>query len=101
MKQPVGLTAVQQRENMRMLQTGCGADLAQEALAAEGGAEVRMEHLDRDVAVVLQIVREVHGGHAAGAEFPVESLALREGAGQPVSDVAHAISTCGEWPMIV
>jgi hypothetical protein len=70
-------------------------DLAQEAVAADAGGDVITQHLDGHVAIVLAIVREVHRRHAAGAEFPVESVALREGAGQPFSDVAHAISTCG------
>ena len=37
-----------------------------------------MQHLDRDVAFVLQVVREVDGGHAAGAEFAGDAIALAQ-----------------------
>ena len=66
-----------------MLQTGRGADLGQEALATERRAQVGMQHLDGDVAVVLEIVREVHGGHAAGAELAVEAIAALQRDAQP------------------
>jgi hypothetical protein len=33
-----------------------------------------MQHLDRDVAVVLEVAGEVHGRHAAGAELAVDAV---------------------------
>ena len=49
---------------MRVLQFRGGLDLAQKPLGPECGTEIRVQHLDRDIALVLEIVREVHGGHA-------------------------------------
>ena len=49
-------------------------DLAQEPLTAERGAELGMQHLDGDVAIVLEIVREVDGRHAAGAELALDAI---------------------------
>ena len=48
-------------------------DLAQEPLGAERGGELRAQHLDRDVAVVLEVVREVDGGHAAAPELALDA----------------------------
>jgi hypothetical protein len=39
-------------------------------------AVVRMQHLDGDVAIVLEVVREIHGGHAALAEFAFHSVSV-------------------------
>ena len=53
-------------------------DLGEESLAAEHGAELRLEHFDGDVAVVLHVVREVDGRHAAGAELSLDAIAVGE-----------------------
>ena len=57
-------------------------DLAQEAVAAERLGEVGAQHLERDVAVVLEVVREVDRGHAAGAELALDAVAALEGGEQ-------------------
>ena len=51
---------------------------AQEPLAAERGAEVGVQHLDGDVAVVPEVVREIHGRHAARAELALDAIAVGE-----------------------
>ena len=55
-----------------MVQPRGDLDLAQEPLAGQRPREVRAEHLDGDVAVVLEVVREVDRGHAAGAELALD-----------------------------
>ena len=42
-----------------MLQPGRDLDLAQEALRAHRGGQLRAKNLDRDVAVVLEIVGQI------------------------------------------
>src|SRR5688500_6383282 len=76
---------------MRMLQPGRRPDLAQEAIATERGAEVRMEDLDGDLALVAKIVREVDRRHAALAELPLDVIAVGEGGGE-------ASGRCGHCP---
>jgi hypothetical protein len=41
---------------VRVLQGGCELDLAQEALGAEHGTQLGVEHLEGDRAVVLEVV---------------------------------------------
>ena len=65
-----------------MLQARRGADFAQEPFAAKRRTQVGVQHLDGDIALVLEIVREVHGGHAAGAEFAVEAVAIGQRGGE-------------------
>ncbi len=45
---------VEEREDVRVLQIRGGLDLRQEAVGADDGGELVPEHLDRDVAIVLQ-----------------------------------------------
>ena len=47
-------------------------DLAQEPLGAQRRGELGAEHLERDLAVVLEVVREVDGRHAAAAELALD-----------------------------
>ena len=58
-------------------------DLAQEALGPERLADLGLEHLDRDVAVVLEVVGEKHRRHAAFPEHAVERIPIGEGKAQP------------------
>jgi hypothetical protein len=60
-----GVAAIQQRQNVRVLQLRRRADLAQEPLTAQRGAEVRVQDLDGDVTVVPNVASEIDRGHAA------------------------------------
>ncbi len=64
-----------------MLQVGRGLDLGQEPLGADRGGEFGAQHLERDVAVVLEVVGEVDGGHAALPELALDAVAVGEGGG--------------------
>ena len=52
-------------------------------------AQVGMRHLDRDISIVLEVVREVHGGHTAGAEFSLDGVAIRESGCEAVGLLGH------------
>ena len=62
-----------------MLQVRDGLDLGEEALGADHGGQLGPQHLDRDLAVVLEVLGEVHRGHAAGAELALDAVAVGEG----------------------
>ena len=53
-------------------------DLAGEALGAEHRAQLGPEHLDRHLAVMLEVVRQVDRGHAAPAELALDGVAARQ-----------------------
>ena len=61
-----------------MLQVRGDADLAQKPLDAEHRAELGVEHLERDVALVPEVAREVDGRHAAGADLALDGVAAGE-----------------------
>ncbi len=72
-----GDAGVEERQHVRMIEAGRDADLAEESLVGDRACEIGIEHLDRDVAVVLQIVREEDGRHAAMAELAVDAHTCR------------------------
>ena len=87
----IGLSAVVQRQDVRMLEVGGRLDFAEEPLGADDRGEFRPQHLDGDAAVVLDVLRQVHGGHAALAEFPLEAVAVGQGLGEAGEDVGHLV----------
>ena len=82
------LPRVVEGEDVRVLQRGRDADLAQEAVGGESGDQIRMEDLDRDVALVAEVAREVDDRRRAPAQLPLEAIAVLEGAAQ-VSAYVH------------
>jgi hypothetical protein len=86
----LGDPRIEQGEDVRVLQVGGGLDLGEEPLGADHGGQLGPEHLDRDLAVVLQVVGEVHRGHATRAQLAVEAVAVGEGGGERGGYVAHA-----------
>ena len=59
-----------------MLQVGRDLDFVQKALRAERRRDLRLEHLERDLPVVPEIVSQVHRGHAALAECSLDMVAV-------------------------
>ena len=65
-----------------MLQVGDGLDLAQEPLGADHRGELGAQDLDGDLAVVLEVLGQVHRGHAALAQLALDAVAVGERGGE-------------------
>src|SRR5512146_3009569 len=63
---------------MRMLQPSGEFDLPMKSVGAERGCQIRMEHLQRHRAIVLQVVGEVDRGHPAATQLALDAVPLRE-----------------------
>ena len=83
------LATVEQRQDVRMLERRCGLDLGDEALGAQHGGELGLEHLERDATVVPQVLRQVDGGHATLAQLALDAVAVAERGGQAIEVVCH------------
>ena len=79
-----------------MLQVGRGLDLGQEPLGADHGGELGAEHLERDLAVVAEVLGQVDGGHAAGAELALEAVAVGEGGLEAAEQFGHGGFVVGD-----
>jgi hypothetical protein len=73
-----------------VLEIGGDLDLFGEAVGADDGGELGAEHLEGDLAVVLQVVGQVNGCHAAVAEFALDTVAVGEGRSE-TGGVGHGI----------
>ena len=66
---PVNATGVEQRQDVWMLQVRGRLDLGQEPIGSDHRRELGTEQLERHLAIVLRVVREVNDGHSTGAKF--------------------------------
>src|SRR5436190_6336136 len=64
---------------MRVLETRDHLDLLQESPNADGMRQRFLEHLDRNLSMVPQIVGEVHAGHPALADLAFDPIAVADG----------------------
>jgi hypothetical protein len=63
-------------QDMRVVEPGGEPDLAQEALRAEGVSQLRVQDLERDGTVMLEIMREVDRGHPPAPELALKHVAV-------------------------
>ena len=75
------LAGIVQRQDMWMPQVRGGLDLALEALTSQEFRELGAEHLDRDLASMLQVVCAIHRGHAADSQDTVDAVSVVQRAG--------------------
>ena len=88
----VGLTRVEQRQDVRVLEVGGELDLGQEALGADDGRELGAQHLHRHPPIVPQVLGEIHRGHAARADLVLEAVMAGQGTRDPRRQAAHGAS---------
>src|SRR6266849_5879936 len=77
-EQVLSLTRIVQREDVRVVQSGRGGDLTQEALDAEARGELGMKHLDRNRSLVLQVDRQKNRRHPAATDCTIDRVAVLE-----------------------
>ena len=74
----VGVTSRQQRNDVRLAQRRGELDLAREPVEAHARGHVAREHLDHDITPEPVLAREEDLRHAAAAEFPLDGVAVAE-----------------------
>jgi hypothetical protein len=75
-EEAVGVARVEQAEDVRMLQPRRHGDLPSETLGTEGRGQLGAQHLHRDHALVLEILGQVHRGHATLPQLPLDAVAV-------------------------
>jgi hypothetical protein len=78
----VRVAGVDEGQDVRMGESCRDVDLAQEPLRAQRRRQLRRQHLQRHLAVVFPVRGEVHGGHAALSELPLDGVAARKRCGE-------------------
>jgi hypothetical protein len=59
-----------------MIQPGSELDLSQKSVWAKRSREIRMKNLERNYAIVLRVLREIHCRHSTASELPVNRIRL-------------------------
>ena len=94
-RRPVGPSVrhatIKQGQDMRVLQVGRGLDLGEEPLRADDGGELRAKDLDRHLAIVLEVVGQVDGGHPPLPQLPLEPVAVGEGGLEALRNGRHRV----------
>ena len=75
-----------------MLQARCDLYLSQKPLGAQVDGQVGVKHLDRDGALVLQVLRPVHGGHPAATDLPLKRVAVGERCPESIHEIGHIVT---------
>ena len=71
-------TRVVQGKDVRVGQPGDDLDLPVEPLGPDRTGDARLEHLDGDPAIMLEVVREEDEGHRARSELALDRVAVGE-----------------------
>ena len=74
-----------------MPQVGGDLDLLEEPVGAEDSSQLRTKDFDSDRPVVLEVLGEIHRGHATGAKFFLDGVAVCEGGFETVEKVGHCV----------
>jgi hypothetical protein len=82
--QPVSGARVEQRQDIGMLEMGGDLDFPKEALRTERLGQFGMQDLERDEPTMLQVEREVHGGHAPAPQLRFDDVLAGEGLVQAI-----------------
>ena len=93
-EEAVCFARVVQPEDVRMVEPRRDFDLAKEAIGTERGGELGMQHLEGDHPLVLAVLREVNGRHAAAAKLAVDGVRLRQRAAEALDRKSHRHITC-------
>jgi hypothetical protein len=88
-QEAVGLARVEQGQDVRVLQVGGELDLGQEALGPDHGCELGAQELQGDPAIVAEIMCQVDGGHAAGADLALDAVAVGQRGLQTAERLGH------------
>src|SRR6185295_15178056 len=82
----IRLAGIDESEDVGMLQGGGGLDFPHEPVGSDHRSELGPEHLDRHLTVVLEVLRQVHGGHASRTDLPLDAVAVSQGVREALVD---------------
>ena len=73
-------------------------NLPPEAVHADGRGHFRMQHLDRDGAIVARVTGKKDGRHSAPPDLPIDDVVLREARAQQAQLAGHGPARSAAMP---
>ena len=89
----VGLPRIDQGENVGVIEPRGDLDFIDESFGAELRGDLGPQHLERDLAVVLPLAREIDGRHPARADLSLNVVTGGEGRREALHAVQHRYCT--------
>ena len=86
----VRVPGIEKGHDVGVLKCSGGLDLGEEPFSADDGGELGTQHLERHLAIVAQVVRDINCRHAAGAEFAFYAIAIGERSDEARRGVEHS-----------
>ncbi len=86
---PSCLARIQDGQDVGVREASGDLDLTDEPVRSQGGRELGPEDLDRDLAFVLQVLGQIHGGHAALTELALEAVSVGESVSEAGGKLGH------------
>ena len=83
-----------------MIEPGGQVDLPEEALGTQGSGELRVEQLQSDPPVMLEVLGEVDRGHPAPTELTLEQVPPTEGLNKARGEV-HRHRSSGSKSVVI
>jgi hypothetical protein len=74
----VHVARIVHRQDVWVIELGRDLDLAQEAVGAQRGGQLGAHHLHGHLPAVLEVLREIDGGHPALAQDPLDPVPVRQ-----------------------
>lgn len=71
------------------MQTSRYPDLPEKSIGTQCGRQVWIEHLERHLAIVLEVAREIHDRHAAMANLAVDGIPVLENRSEVVLELGQ------------
>jgi hypothetical protein len=75
-----------------MTEPGGDLHFGEESLGAKHRAEFRLEHLDGDLSIVLEVLGEIDRGHPARAELALDAVAVGQRSGDARDGLAQFVA---------
>ena len=89
-RQAIGGAGVEERQNVRVAKMRGRPDLGDEAVGADDRRQIALQHFDRDLALVPDIVREIDGRHSSDAELSLDTVSRQKSRRERGGNVRHA-----------
>ena len=71
-------SGIVEQKDIGVLQVRCGANLGQETFGTEYDAKFRMQHVECNASLVLEIVGKIHRGHSAVTDLAYQMVPTRQ-----------------------
>jgi hypothetical protein len=94
---PVGLSGIEEGEDVRVVEPGGGADLGEEAVVAHRCVELRVQNLQRHGPVVLQVGREKYDGRSAAPDLAQHRVSIGDRGGKLPCGLVRLLAHHTPW----